>query len=191
MTGAPGRGSDSVMLLCLDAVSLAADTDAEADPAFSGWSVNAATLMGRARLQGWSVRHVVSRRPRPGEDSWRPMAGLAPEPSEPVYHREQPSALSSPELAAALGDGPRWDVVLCGVSVRGSALATALDALRLSLRLTLASDAAWVPSAERDGLAGLLELQRAGLAHKAFRLASTESLLRSWRPLRLVQGGRD
>jgi hypothetical protein len=190
MTGILGRGSEGVMLLCLDAVSLAADSDAEAGSSDAAWSANAAALLRQARLRGWSVGHVISRRPRPGEAAWSPMAGLAPEPSEPVYHREQPSAFSNPELCAALVGGPRWDVVLCGVSVRGSGLTTALDALRMNLRLTIVGDAAWLPQAERDGLDGLLQLQRSGLIHSAVRLAPTAALLGPWRPLRLVQGGR-
>jgi nicotinamidase-related amidase len=118
------------------------------------------------------------------------MAGLAPGPSEPVYHRDQPSAFSSPDLHAVLAGGPQREVVLCGVSVRGSALATALDALRLTRRLTLVADAAWLPPMEREGVDGLLQLQRSGLAANVVRLASTEALLRPWSPLRLVQGGR-
>ena len=94
MNGALGRGSDGLVLLCLDAVSLRADSDSGPSGADPAWSRNAAALLGQARRQGWSVGHVISRRPRPGEAAWRPMAGLAPEPSEPVYHREQPSAFS-------------------------------------------------------------------------------------------------
>jgi nicotinamidase-related amidase len=118
------------------------------------------------------------------------MPGFAPEPSEPVYHREQPSAFSSPEVCAATAGAPRREIVLCGVSLRGSGLATALDALRLAVPLTIAADALWAPQGERDGLDGLLQLQRAGLTHNAVRLASTDALLRPWRPLRVVQGGR-
>ncbi len=178
------------MLLCLDAVGLAADSDEEPRPAHAAWRANAAGLLEHARARGWSIGHVLSRRPRPGEAPWRPMAGLAPGPSEAVYHREQPSAFSSPELHAVLATGPQWEVVLCGVSVRGSALATALDALLFTRRLTLATDAAWLPRIERDGVDGLLQLQRSGVASSVVRLASTEALLRPWSPLRLVQGGR-
>jgi nicotinamidase-related amidase len=176
------------MLLCLDAVGLVADSDTA--PADAAWRAKAAGLLGHAREHGWSIGHVVSCRPRPGEAAWRSLSGLAPDPWEPVYHREQPSAFSNAALRAALSAGPRWEVVLCGVSTRGSGLATALDALRFVLRLTIAADAAWLPPAERDGLDGLLRLQRAGHAPGAVRLASTEALLRPWRPLRLVQGGR-
>jgi nicotinamidase-related amidase len=190
MDGRRRQGSDGIMLLCLDTVGLAADSDAEPRPSDAAWRANAAGLLGHARALGWSIGHVISRRPRPGEAPWRPMAGLAPGPSEPVYHRDQPSAFSSPELHAVLAGGSQREVVLCGVSVRGSALATALDALRLTRRLTLVADAAWLPPMEREGVDGLLQLQRSGLAANVVRLASTEALLRPWSPLRLVQGGR-
>lgn len=190
MTVVSGRpGSAGVMLLCLDAVSLDADSDG-AGPDAGGWCDNAAQLLAHAREQGWPVGHAISRRPRPGEAPWKPLAGLAPEPFEPVYHRQEASAFSSPELCAALARRPRRDVLLCGVSVRGSGLATALDALRRSLRLTIAADAAWLPPAERDGLDGLLQLQRLGMTAGAVRLATTQALLQPWRRLRVVQGGR-
>jgi len=191
MNSACGRfGYHGVTLLCLDAVSLCADSDAEAPAAEVAWSAKAARLLAHARGHGWSVGHVIPRRPRTGEARWRPLAGLAPEPSEPVYHREQPSAFSSPDLCAALEGGRRLEVVLCGVSVRGSGLATALDALRLAVRLTIVTDAAWLPQAERDGLDGVLQLQRSGLTHDVVRLAPIGDLLRAGPPLRVLQGGR-
>jgi hypothetical protein len=191
MTGVSLRpGSEKVMLLCLDALALAADCDLPAPSPGSDWPARAAQLLRHARTHGWDVAHVVSRRPRPGETAWRPMAGLAPEPSEAVYHREDVSAFSSPHLRAALTEGPRREVVLCGVSVRGSGLATALDALRLALRLTVADDAVFLQPAERAGLDGLLLIQRTGLTHSRVRVASTEALIGPWRRLRLVQGGR-
>lgn len=183
-------GLNGAMLLCLDAVSLAADSDPGHAPAETDWSGNAALLLSHAREQGWAVGHVISRRPRPGEAPWRPLTALGPDPSEPVYHREHPSAFSSPELYRTLTEGPRAEVVLCGVSAHGSALATALDALRLGVRLTIAGDAAWLPPGERDGLEGLFQLQRMGLTHGGVRLSATQALLRPWRRLRVVQGGR-
>jgi nicotinamidase-related amidase len=191
MTSMLGRpGTDEVMLLCLDAVSLAADSDGASAPADVGWSAHAAQLLAHARGHGWSVAHVVSRRPRPGEAPWRPVGGMAPEPSEPVYHREQPSAFSNRDLCAALFGGAGREVVLCGVSVAGSGLATALDAVRRAVRLTIADDAAWLPPGERSGLDGLLQLQRLGMAQSSVRLALTHTLMRPWRRLRVVQGGR-
>jgi hypothetical protein len=189
--GRPG-GKD-VLLLCLDALSVAPQSDNDSGgPGLldEAWSINAARLLAHARAESWTVGHVISRRPRPGEVAWRPVGGLSPTPAEPVYHREEPSAFSSPELCEALQRGARGEVVLCGVSTQGSCLATALDALRLKLRLTVAADAVWLTAAERSGLEGFLRLQRLGLAQSAVRLASSDGLAQPWQRLRVVQGGR-
>lgn len=189
-----GPGAKDVLLLCLDALSVApeSDNDGEFAPGRPGdaWSANAARLLAHARAEGWSVGHVISRRPRPGETPWRPVDGMTPAPSEPVYHREEPSAFSSPELCEALERGPRGEVVLCGVSMQGSCLATALDALRRKLSLTVAADAVLLAGSERTGLEGLLRLQSLGLAKCALRLAASDGLVQPWQRLRLVQGGR-
>ena len=188
MLGRPGSGD--IVLLCLDALSVQADSDGPDEAAAEPWAPGAARLLAHARAEGWSVGHVISRRPRPGETPWRPVDGLAPWPSEPVYHREQPSAFSSDELCDALGGGTRAEAVLCGISVNGSCLATAMDALRLGLRLTVATDAMWLAPAERTGLDGFLSLQRLGLAQSVIRLAPSDTLTQPWQRLRLLQGGR-
>ena len=193
-----GPGAKDVLLLCLDALSAASgsdnDGDTHGDPlaqfAADAWSANAARLLAHARAEGWAVGHVISRRPRPGETPWRPVGGMTPAPSEPVYHREEPSAFSSPELCEAIESGTFGEVLLCGVSVQGSCLATALDALRLKLRLTVAADATLLAQAERSGLEAFLRLQSLGLAKSAVRLAASDGLVQPWRRLRLVQGGR-
>ena len=182
--------ADGVLLLCLDALTPASDCDGAAlgpDPA---WRANAARLVAHARTQGWTVGHAISRRRLPGEAPWRPAEGLAPMPREPVYHRDQPSAFASPELCATLAGPARPEVVLCGLSLQGSLLATTVDALRRDVRLTLALDAAWLSPAEQPGLEGLLQLQRMGHLSSLVRTAGAETLLRPWRPLRLVVGGR-
>jgi hypothetical protein len=182
--------SVGVLLLCLDALTLSSDSDrafATPDPA---WRANAAQLLAHARDEEWAIGHVISRRPRPGEAAWRPADGLAPLPTEAVYHREGPSAFSSGELCAVLAGQIRPEVVLCGVSVNGSGLATALDALRLNLRLTLAVDAVGLTPAEHPGLDGLLRLQRMGHLPSLVRQAATAALIAPWRPLSVVKGGR-
>ncbi|MBS0333337.1 MAG: isochorismatase family protein [Proteobacteria bacterium] len=179
-----------VLLLCLDAVVPAPDCDATPGGSDELWRANAARLLAHARRQGWAVGHVISRRPRPGEAPWKATEGLAPAPHEAVYHRDQPSAFASAELCASLAVPNRPEVVLCGASVRGSGLATAVDALRREAPLTLASNAIWLPRTEQPGLDALLRLQRLGHLPRLVRLADTETLMRPWRPLRLVQGGK-
>ena len=182
--------ADGVLLLCLDALTLASDSDAGRTVANSAWRARAAGLLDHARLEGWTVGHVITRRPRSGAASWQPSDGLAPLPSEPVYHRDGPSAFSSDELCAVLTGFVRPEVVLCGASVNGSGLASALDAQRLGVRLTLAGDAIGLTPAEHPGLEGLLRLQRMGHLPSLVRQAATEALMRPWRSLRIVKGGR-
>ncbi len=183
-------GATGVQLLCMDALSLTAGNDSDLGQRPDGWSANAIRLLAHARSQSWSVGHVISRRPRPGEVPWRPVQGLTPRPSEPVYHRNQPSAFSSEALCAALDRARLSDIVLCGVSVDGSFLRTALDAVRRRRRLTIAADAIGIASSEREGLEGLLGLQRLGLTGGVVRMVSIDILVRPWRQLRVVQGGR-
>ena len=182
--------ADGVLLLCLDAVTPAPDCDDDTAAPHQAWRANAARLLAHARRECWSVGHVISRRPRPGETPWRPAQGLAPTPQEAVYHRDQPSAFASPELCATLAAPARPEVVLCGLSLRGSALATALDALGRGVQLTVATDAVWLAPGEQPGVDGLLRLQRMGHLSRLVRLADTETLMRPWRPLQLVLGGR-
>ncbi|MBS0360746.1 MAG: isochorismatase family protein [Proteobacteria bacterium] len=183
--------ADGVLLLCLDALIPASDCDGAALGPDLPWRANAARLLDHARAQGWTTGHAISRRRLPGETPWRPAEGLAPMPKEPVYHREQPSAFASPELCATLAGPARPEVVLCGLSLHGSLLATAVDAQRRGVCLTLALDAAGLSPAEQPGLDGLLRLQRMGHLSSIVRTAATETLLRPWRPLKLVVGGRD
>jgi hypothetical protein len=77
------------------------------------------------------------------------------------------------------------------MSLRGSCLATALDAAGRGVRLTLASDALWLGEREREGLEGLLRLQQGRLAYPSrLRLSDVEGLLRPRHLLRVLQGGR-
>jgi len=180
----------SVQLICMDALCTTPGNDSDLGQIPDGWSPNATRLLAHARSQGWSVGHVIPRRPKPGETPWRPALGLAPLPCEPVYHRDQPSVFSSAELCAALDRHARADVVLCGVSVDGSCLASALDAVLHGRRLTIAADATAIATIERQGVEGLLSLQHLGLAGRMVRMTAIHTLVGLRRELRLVQGGR-
>jgi hypothetical protein len=58
------------------------------------------------------------------------------------------------------------------------------------VRLTIAADATWMPPAETNGLEALLQLQRLESGPASVRLAETDALVRPWRGLRVVPGGR-
>jgi nicotinamidase-related amidase len=99
----------------------------------------------QARARGWPVLHVHRR--EGSQESARPIAGLEPLPSEPVYVRPGPSAFSHPAFARraqALG-GP---LALIGFSMSDAVLATAFAAADLRLPVEVLSDA--VATGERD-----------------------------------------
>ena len=191
MSGAsPAASAAAPLLLCLDALTMAGDSDLEPSGPHGHWSGEARRLLAHARAAGWWVGHAISRRPAAAA-RWVALAGFSPLPSEPVFHRDQASALSCPALQEAMARRPQLEAILCGVSVDGSCLATALEAARLGVRLTIAMDATWMSGAEQAGLQGLRELQaRNLLAPGRLRLAPAQALLRSIPQLRVVQGGR-
>lgn len=182
--------SEAVLLLCLDTLTLAAQSDGEAPPPAQPWARRAAELLAHARAEGWGVAHVVSPRPPPGRAAWRAPPGLAPKPSEPLFHRAEPSAFSQDALCHLLAGSPRTEIVLCGVSMAGSGLATALEAHPRDVQVTIATDATWLAGSELAGLDGLLRLQRLGHLPHLVRLAPADTLMRPWGQLRVVQGGR-
>jgi hypothetical protein len=185
------RAGEKVLLLCLDTLTLGAEADCDdVVVPVQPWAERAAGLLAHARAEGWGVAHVVSPRPPPGRAGWRAAPGLAPRPSEPVYHRAEPSAFSQAALCALIEAAPRTEVVLCGVSLAGSGLATALEAHPRGASVTIAADAIWLAPPELAGLEGILRLQRLGHLPHRVRLAPAEALARPWARLRVVQGGR-
>lgn len=97
-------------------------------------------VLGEARRRRWPVLHVHSRHAAPVDE--RPISGLEPRPSEPVFVRQGPSAFSSPgfaRAAAALG-GP---LALIGFSLHDTVLATAFAAADRHLDVDVLSNAVW------------------------------------------------
>lgn len=92
----------------------------------------------RARRARWPIFHIHRRESDP--EGARPIAGLEPLPSEPIYVRSGPSAFSHPtfsQAALALG-GP---LALIGFSLCDSVLATAFAAADRKLPVEILQDA--------------------------------------------------
>lgn len=90
-----------------------------------------------ARRRGWPVLHVHAR--PPGADT-RPLPGLEPRPSEPVFLRRGPSAFSSPAFTqAALATG--GPLALIGFALHDTVLATAFGAADRDLATEVVMDA--------------------------------------------------
>lgn len=105
-------------------------------------------VLDQARRRRWPVLHVHRREAT--LEAGRPIAGLEPLPSEPVYLRNGPSAFSHrgfSQTASAYG-GP---LALIGFSLCDSVLATAFAAVDRDLSVEVVCDA--VALGARDGLA--------------------------------------
>lgn len=120
------------VLVCLDLqryrhCGLKANTTLAA----SRWALEA------ARRRSWPVVHVHAR--PPGVDP-RPLPGLEPRPSEPVFLRRGPSAFSNPAFAQAAqaSGGP---LALIGFALLDTVLATAFAAADRKLETQVVMDA--------------------------------------------------
>lgn len=104
-------------------------------------------LLAFARRAGWTIvhSHRVGGAPL-SEDA--PIPGFEPLPSEPVFFRNEASALSDPRLAEIVRGAREGEVLIAGFDLRTSGVATALDAFNQGVRVTLLKDA--VLAAERS-----------------------------------------
>lgn len=130
-------------------------------PAAAAWVTAACRrVLDQARARAWPVLHV-HRREATSEGA-RPIAGLEPLPSEPVFLRPGPSAFSHPAFARrakSLG-GP---LALIGFSMADSVLATAFAAADLQLPVDVLSDAVATGDVEDPGLRRALSTPLASL----------------------------
>lgn len=106
-------------------------------------------VLDQARARRWPVVHVHRREASP-QDA-RPIQGLEPLPSEPVYLHSGPSAFSSGAFAQfilAMG-GP---LALIGFSLSDSVLATAFAAVDRQLPVEILQDAVAADARDEQGL---------------------------------------
>jgi nicotinamidase-related amidase len=106
-------------------------------------------VLNEARRRSWPILHVHRR--EPDADGARPIAGLEPLPSEPVYVRSGPSAFSHArftQAALALG-GP---LALIGFSLCDSVLATAFAAADRKLPVEILQDAVAIDARDEYAL---------------------------------------
>lgn len=106
-------------------------------------------VLNEARRRRWPVLHVHARQAEPVDG--RPILGLEPRPSEPVFLRQGPSAFSSAgfaRAAAALG-GP---LALIGFSLHDTVLATAFAAADRNLAVDVLRNAVWGGSEAVDSI---------------------------------------
>lgn len=130
-------------------------------------------VLEQARVRGWPVLHV-HRREATSEGA-RPIPGLEPLASEPVYLRPGPSAFSHKAFARqAMGLG--GPLALIGFSMIDSVLATAFAAADLKLPVEVLSDAVATDSRDDGALRQALNIPLAALSPLC-RLIEADDLL--------------
>jgi hypothetical protein len=104
----------------------------------------ARTVLRQAREAGWSIAHV--HRGSPHSDGVvhigrsRPLDGLRPLPTEPLFHREQLCAFESRAFADALRGTPRAKLAILTFDVALAGLISALTGADLGHQVTLLED---------------------------------------------------
>jgi nicotinamidase-related amidase len=132
------------------------------DPDGDAVIVACKSVLAAARRARWPVAHIHTRRPGAlfGKSSpfTRPIVGLEPWISEPLYFRAGLSIFSSPEVLALAHGDVGVEFHLIGYSGEGSCLATVFAGHDLGIQLTLVTDAvgyAGERAARRQGLADI------------------------------------
>lgn len=123
--------SPRAALVCLDLQRGRQAGSATAPPL-----VQCRRLLSEARARRWPVLHVHDR----SLADPRPIDGLEPRPTEPVFLRQGPSAFSNPNFRRAVHalGGP---LALIGYSLCDTVLATAFAAADRALPVEVVSDA--------------------------------------------------
>lgn len=132
------------------------------------------SLLYVARERRWTVAHVQTRRRALANSEMfaRPIAGLEPLPSEPLFIIRQRSALAHLDLRARLCAERPPTVYLAGFAFAHEGLATLFDAIDIGLPARVVEDAVASPAI---GDRSAAEIDRAALAIAASLSAVADS----------------
>lgn len=133
-----------VALVCLD---LQRGCAAAASPEAVRTIATCHGVIKQARRRRWPILHVHHR--AASVEASRPLSGLEPLPSEPVYLRAGPSAFSHQGFARA-AQGLGGPLALIGFSFCDTVLATAFAAADRKLPVEIVIDAVFATSEETD-----------------------------------------
>lgn len=159
--------SPRAALVCLDL-----QRNRQADEAHGPVVAQCRRVMAEARRRRWPVLHVHAR----SLADPRPIAGLEPRATEPVFLRQGPSAFSNANFtraALALG-GP---LALIGFALEDTVLATAFAAADRDLAVDVILDAVFTGTHEPDAVERALLAPLRALAPRARLLASDDLLI--------------
>jgi hypothetical protein len=166
-------------LVCLDLVRSTGSPTAEAQARID----RCRRLLTYARTSEWAMSHVY---PRTAGRSTKPLAGLEPLPSEPVYYRTGASAFSNRVFRRAVKEGLDLELVILSLSLSSTALGTALSAYDHDIPVTLIEDTLSPDAANASGLEAIETVARA-LVAPFVQVRRVEDMIDQRRGLRLVQ----
>ena len=166
-------------LVCLDLVQQPDPPTAEAQARID----RCRRLLTYARTSGWAISHVY---PHTAGRSTKPLAGLEPLPSEPVYYRTGASAFSNRVFRRAIKEQPELDLVILCLSLSSTSLGTALSAYDHDIAVTLIEDTIHQDAANASGLEAIETVTRA-LVAPFVQIRRVDELIDHRRGLRLVQ----
>jgi hypothetical protein len=175
----PGQAQRARHLVCLDLVQLPEPPTAEAQTRID----KCRRLLTYARSSGWMVSHVF---PHTAGRSTKPLAGLEPLPSEPVYYRTGASAFSNRVFRRSLEEGPELELVILSLTLASTSLGTALAAYDHDIAVTLIEDTIRQDAANASGLEAIETVTRA-LVAPFVQIRRVDELIDHRRGLRLVQ----
>ncbi len=174
-----GHAQAARHLVCLDLVRFPEPPTTEAQARID----KGRRLLIYARACGWAMSHVF---PHTAGRSTRPLAGLEPLPSEPVYYRTGASAFSNRVFRRALEEGPELELVILCLSLSSTSLGTALAAYDHDIAVILIEDTLRQDAANASGLEAIETVTRA-LVAPFVQIRRVEELIDPRRGLRLVQ----
>jgi hypothetical protein len=174
-----GQAQAARHLVCLDLIQCAEPPMVQAQARID----KCRRLLTYARTAGWAMSHVY---PRRAGRSTRPLSGLEPLPSEPVYYRTGASAFSNRVFSRTIKEGLDLELVILALSLSSTSLGTALSAYDNDIAVTLIDDTLRPDAANASGLEAIETVTRA-LVAPFVQIRSVDDLIDHRRGLRLVQ----
>lgn len=171
-------------LVCLDLLRSAPASGGDAgDPHVERRIQNCRRLLAYGRTVGWTITHVFDHTARGSRA--RAIAGLEPLQIEPVFYRTGVSAFSNRIFRECVEESPDAELVIVGLSLSPTCLATALAARDRGLAVALVED---VLSGSADAAAGIDAIQTLShsIAAPFLKIARTDELIDVRRGLRVV-----
>lgn len=145
---------------------------------------NCRRMMGHSRSSGWNIIHVLHSSAL--SQSVRSLEGLEPSPSEQVLYRTGVSAFSNRAFRQTIGASPEPELILIGLSLTPSCLATALAAHDRRIAVTLVEDTVCAGPEDTLGLEAIETVSRSIVA-PFVRIVRTDDLIDLRHTLRVVE----